>query len=63
VALDVISFVAAILFDWIFPDTFIAPNEVVPPDDVEVSDNQARALGSPSVGHTYSVESFVLYQS
>ena len=46
-----------------FPVTVTDPNVVAPPPEVDVNDNQARALASPSVGHTYNVLLFVLYHS
>ena len=51
------------LFARILPETVMAPKVVEPPDAVEVSDNQANAFDSPSVGQTYSVLLLVLYQS
>jgi hypothetical protein len=46
-----------------FPVTVTAPNVVVPPDDVEVSDNQFDAEVVLAAGQTYNVLSFVLNQS
>ena len=46
-----------------FPVTVTAPNVVVPPDEVEVSDNQFDAEVVPSAGQTYNVLLFVLNQS
>jgi len=55
--------VAAKLLHDIFPVTLTFPNVVVPPDDVEVSDNQFDAEVVPSAGQTYNVLLLVLNQS
>jgi hypothetical protein len=63
IKLAVTSFVADKLFDARLPVTVTAPKLVFPPELVAVSASHARALDSPSVGHTYNVLSLVLYQS